>query len=444
MAVLGDRGRARRPRLLGLLAIRAAYLPLDTRAPAARSAAVADRRRRAPVLADPRHVGPARTRSPRRPDGALDVVALARRVRPEPAPVACPRRRADDLAYVIYTSGSTGPPKGAMVPPPRDEQPPAGQGRGPRADRCGHAGAERAADVRRVAVADARPAGRRRPGAGRQRRPGRRPARPVPARRREAATVLEVVPSRAAGRAGRLGRRAAPAPGCRRCAGWWSPARTLPGRAVPPLVRPVPRRSDGQRLRADRVLRRRDARLPHRRGRRRGPGRRADRPADPQHPPLRARRRAGPGAGRGARRPVRRRGGGRPRLPGRPRQDRAHASCPIRSAARHPHVPHRRPGAATAPTARWSSSAGATPGQDPRPAHRAGRGRGRAVERCRSRPTAVAVVRGSRGPSSGWSATWWRPRTRSSPARTSAADLAALLPEHLVPVGRAGPATRSR
>ncbi len=112
VAVLADRGRFAVTALLGLLAARAAYLPLDTRAPAARSAMVVSDAAARLVLADPRHVGPA-DEIAAATDGALDVVALAE-VRAEPWVAPAPPR-ADDLAYVLYTSGSTGRPKGAMV-----------------------------------------------------------------------------------------------------------------------------------------------------------------------------------------------------------------------------------------------------------------------------------------------------------------------------------------
>ncbi|HWM05339.1 MAG TPA: amino acid adenylation domain-containing protein, partial [Actinophytocola sp.] len=112
VAVLADRGRFAVTALLGLLAARAAYVPLDTRAPAARSALVVSDAAVRYVLADPRHIGPAReiaaaTRGP------VEVLALSG-IDAEPFAAATPPR-ADDLAYVLYTSGSTGRPKGAMV-----------------------------------------------------------------------------------------------------------------------------------------------------------------------------------------------------------------------------------------------------------------------------------------------------------------------------------------
>ncbi|MFH8568035.1 amino acid adenylation domain-containing protein [Streptomyces sp. NPDC017993] len=110
VAALADRGRWAVAGFLGILAAGAAYLPLDTRAPVARSAdllADADARW---VLTGPGYPEPAAQAA----DGLAEVIALdtveAVAGAAEPVPPA-----ADQLAYVIFTSGSTGRPKGAMV-----------------------------------------------------------------------------------------------------------------------------------------------------------------------------------------------------------------------------------------------------------------------------------------------------------------------------------------
>ncbi|MFJ6049871.1 amino acid adenylation domain-containing protein [Streptomyces sp. NPDC092307] len=107
VAVLMDRSADLVAACLGILKAGAAYLPLDARAPRARTEAVltaagaavlvTDVPEGAPVPEGPRHV--------LRPDG-----------RPfEGDPVEGPSCHADALAYLMYTSGSTGTPKGVAV-----------------------------------------------------------------------------------------------------------------------------------------------------------------------------------------------------------------------------------------------------------------------------------------------------------------------------------------
>ncbi|MQY15209.1 Dimodular nonribosomal peptide synthase [Streptomyces sp. RB5] len=97
--------------ILGVLGAGAAWVPLDVRAPRARTAALLDDSR-----PDALYVGPGQQAA------AGDVLAAsaaspavigwngAREAQWSPL-----EGRADDLAYVIFTSGSTGRPKGAMV-----------------------------------------------------------------------------------------------------------------------------------------------------------------------------------------------------------------------------------------------------------------------------------------------------------------------------------------
>ncbi|HEU5471257.1 MAG TPA: non-ribosomal peptide synthase/polyketide synthase [Actinophytocola sp.] len=112
VAVLGDRGRGPIAAFLSLLDVRAAYLPLDTRAPVARSAAtVADAGARW-IMADPGHLGLADEIAAA--VGAVRVVPLHRGSGAASPPASAPPPP-EGLAYVLYTSGSTGRPKGAMV-----------------------------------------------------------------------------------------------------------------------------------------------------------------------------------------------------------------------------------------------------------------------------------------------------------------------------------------
>lgn len=110
VAVLMDRSSDLVAACLGILKAGAAYLPLDARAPRARTEAVLTAAGAAvlvtdvpdgePVPAGPRHV--------LRPDGrpATEAGTTA---------AAGPGGHADALAYLMYTSGSTGTPKGVAV-----------------------------------------------------------------------------------------------------------------------------------------------------------------------------------------------------------------------------------------------------------------------------------------------------------------------------------------
>ncbi|MGW1658009.1 amino acid adenylation domain-containing protein, partial [Streptomyces atratus] len=112
VAVLADRGRLPVVGFLAALAASAAYLPLDTDAPAERSAELLTDADAPLLLAGPEHgdLADAIAAAAGRPVTVLRIgePGIARPVRPA-APVA------DQLAYTIFTSGSTGRPKGAMV-----------------------------------------------------------------------------------------------------------------------------------------------------------------------------------------------------------------------------------------------------------------------------------------------------------------------------------------
>ncbi|MFE1803320.1 amino acid adenylation domain-containing protein [Streptomyces sp. NPDC059533] len=110
VAVLMDRSADLVAACLGILKAGAAYLPLDARAPRARTEAVITAAAAAvlvtdlpdgePVPAGPRHV--------LRPDGAVADTAAD-------AATAGTPGHPDALAYLMYTSGSTGTPKGVAV-----------------------------------------------------------------------------------------------------------------------------------------------------------------------------------------------------------------------------------------------------------------------------------------------------------------------------------------
>ncbi|MBL4981026.1 non-ribosomal peptide synthetase [Pseudomonas fluorescens] len=108
VAILMPKGRDQVIAAYGVLLAGAAYLPLDSNAPAAR-------RDRVLHSAQVRHVLGCSQALPQvpLPDGlawhAVDQLAPA--IQDFPAPDGSP----DDLAYVIYTSGSTGEPKGVMI-----------------------------------------------------------------------------------------------------------------------------------------------------------------------------------------------------------------------------------------------------------------------------------------------------------------------------------------
>ncbi|MGV9878666.1 amino acid adenylation domain-containing protein, partial [Streptomyces sp. NPDC003379] len=112
VAVLADRGRLPVIAFLAALTASAAYLPLDTDAPAERSAELLTDADAPLLLAGPDHgdLADAITTATDRPVTVLRIgePGTARPVRPV-APAA------DQLAYTIFTSGSTGRPKGAMV-----------------------------------------------------------------------------------------------------------------------------------------------------------------------------------------------------------------------------------------------------------------------------------------------------------------------------------------
>ncbi|MER7562561.1 amino acid adenylation domain-containing protein [Streptomyces sp. NPDC097941] len=112
VAVLAERGTPAVVAFLGILAAGAAYLPLDGRAPAARTAALLSDARARWLLAGPGCHGAA-AEAARAADPEPEVLRLG----PDSgAPGADPAAPAPgQLAYVIFTSGSTGRPKGAMV-----------------------------------------------------------------------------------------------------------------------------------------------------------------------------------------------------------------------------------------------------------------------------------------------------------------------------------------
>ncbi|QLJ03491.1 amino acid adenylation domain-containing protein [Streptomyces sp. NEAU-sy36] len=113
VAVLAERGAAAVTGFLGIQAAGAAYLPLDTRAPVERSAALLADAHAGWLLA-----GPGQEAAADRivAAGGAHAEALPVHDPDDPAAPATPRTPdAARLAYVIFTSGSTGRPKGAMV-----------------------------------------------------------------------------------------------------------------------------------------------------------------------------------------------------------------------------------------------------------------------------------------------------------------------------------------
>ncbi|MFF2043732.1 non-ribosomal peptide synthetase [Kitasatospora sp. NPDC058170] len=95
--------------MLGILRAGAAYLPLDTRAPARRVAEILDDVRVKVAVSDGR------------PDSVLADVAphldvLAAEQPPVTGRSVLPETGGDDPAYALFTSGSTGRPKGVLVP----------------------------------------------------------------------------------------------------------------------------------------------------------------------------------------------------------------------------------------------------------------------------------------------------------------------------------------
>ncbi|MEY2226277.1 amino acid adenylation domain-containing protein [Streptomyces sp. BF23-19] len=111
VAVLMDRSADLVAACLGILKAGAAYLPLDARAPRARTGTVLTAAGVAVLVTDVPDGGPL-------PAGPRHVV------RPDDRPAAeagtagtgVPSGHADALAYLMYTSGSTGTPKGVAVP----------------------------------------------------------------------------------------------------------------------------------------------------------------------------------------------------------------------------------------------------------------------------------------------------------------------------------------
>ncbi|NUT54060.1 MAG: amino acid adenylation domain-containing protein, partial [Saccharothrix sp.] len=91
--------------VLGVLGAGAAYVPLDVRAPAVRTAELVRDNGIGLLVVDPEHRALAR-------EIGVEAVVLDGAQDTDLAPVL---GGPDDLAYVIFTSGSTGKPKGAMV-----------------------------------------------------------------------------------------------------------------------------------------------------------------------------------------------------------------------------------------------------------------------------------------------------------------------------------------
>lgn len=112
VALLTDKAMHTVPAILGVLLVRAAYVPLDTQSPGPRLAAMlADARCRFVLAA-----GDLADRL-RAEDVAVPVIDVATAVDTAAAGAVStlPRPVPADVAYVIYTSGSTGTPKGVVV-----------------------------------------------------------------------------------------------------------------------------------------------------------------------------------------------------------------------------------------------------------------------------------------------------------------------------------------
>ncbi|MFE2032055.1 amino acid adenylation domain-containing protein [Streptomyces scopuliridis] len=116
-AILSDRTARVPAAVLGVLGIGAAYVPLDPRAPLARSAGMLTDSGARWLLAAPEHLDRA-TELAASAGGPVEILLLTDDAddtddtETELLPVA---GGPDHLAYVIFTSGSTGRPKGAMV-----------------------------------------------------------------------------------------------------------------------------------------------------------------------------------------------------------------------------------------------------------------------------------------------------------------------------------------
>ncbi|MFJ4775284.1 amino acid adenylation domain-containing protein [Streptomyces sp. NPDC088762] len=108
VAVWADRTAGTVAGALGVMALGAAYVPIDPTHPGERTAAVLAGAAPSALL----HDGAAGGTLP-----ALTVPVID--VRELPAPAGLPEPalpRSEDIAYVVFTSGSTGTPKGVMVP----------------------------------------------------------------------------------------------------------------------------------------------------------------------------------------------------------------------------------------------------------------------------------------------------------------------------------------
>ncbi|MFJ1747310.1 amino acid adenylation domain-containing protein [Streptomyces sp. NPDC088116] len=110
-AILSDRTARVPAAVLGVLGIGAAYVPLDPRAPLARSAGMLADSGARWLLAAPEHLDRAAELAAAT-DGPVQILTLTDDADTELLPLA---GGPDHLAYVIFTSGSTGRPKGAMV-----------------------------------------------------------------------------------------------------------------------------------------------------------------------------------------------------------------------------------------------------------------------------------------------------------------------------------------
>ncbi len=111
VALLQHRGADLLAAILGVFAVRAAYLPLDPASPPARLANLVAASGARLVIAE-RELA-AQVAPP--PAGAWRVLTVEALLAAADGDGSTARGLPQDLAYVIYTSGSTGTPKGAMV-----------------------------------------------------------------------------------------------------------------------------------------------------------------------------------------------------------------------------------------------------------------------------------------------------------------------------------------
>ncbi|MER6106521.1 amino acid adenylation domain-containing protein, partial [Streptomyces sp. NPDC001832] len=114
VAVLAHRGAQAVTAILGITTAGGVYLPVDPKAPPARTLGLLRDAGCSLILADAAHLEAARRLAAEDTDQALRVLPADAPADPLDGlvPIA---GGPDDLAYVIYTSGSTGRPKGAMV-----------------------------------------------------------------------------------------------------------------------------------------------------------------------------------------------------------------------------------------------------------------------------------------------------------------------------------------